>query len=407
MMFRLVTIAFILLGQWYLLRRVLKYAATLAFMPSWYRTVIITLFVIFNIPLMFVYLYLWRLTQMPDSILILMTPFFIWHIATLFIFLILLVSHIITLPFKIAKKTATVHPIVKEYVDTMKTSAQYQQFDFSRRAFLHKGVIGLSAYSFIGATAGVVGKDEYEIIRTTVTIPNLPQEFRGFTIGMMSDIHSSVFMNKDDMSEYVSIMNSLKTDLVVVTGDMGNSQTEEVYPFAEAFSNLKADYGIYGVLGNHDFFAKNVDLVAKEIDGCGVKLLRNDAVKILKNNSYLNLVGVDDIGRKTDPDDYLTRALASVKNELPKILLCHKPYYFENATNMNIDLTLSGHTHGGQVVFGIVDRTPISLAALASKYVAGLYRMGPSQLYVNKGIGSVGVPFRINCPPELTVITLA
>jgi len=194
---------------------------------------------------------------------------------------------------------------------------------------------------------------------------------------------------------------------VVVTGDMVNSQTEEVYPFAEAFSNLKAEYGIYGVLGNHDFFAKNVDLVAKEIDGCGVKLLRNDAIKILKNNSYLNLVGVDDIGRKTDPNDYLTRALSSVKNDHPKILLCHKPYYFENAKDMNIDLTLSGHTHGGQVVFGVVDRTPISLAALASKYVAGLYRLGPSQLYVNKGIGSVGVPFRINCPPELTVITLA
>jgi predicted MPP superfamily phosphohydrolase len=406
-MFRFVTIAIIMLGQWYLFQRVLKFTAPLPIHRPWHRTAIITLFVIFNLPLVFVYFYIWRLTQMPDHILTLLTPFFIWHMATLFIFIILCISQVIKLPFKIIKKTATVHPKVKDYLETMKTSAQFQQFDSSRRSFLQKGVIGLSAYSFIGATAGVVGKDEYEIIRKTVTIPNLPDVFKGFTIGVMSDIHSSVFMNKDDMSEYVSIMNSLNTDLVVVTGDMVNSQTEEVYPFAEAFSSLKADYGVYGVLGNHDFFTKNVDLVAKEIDGCGVKLLRNDAVKILKENSYLNLVGVDDIGRNTDPNDYLTRALASVKNDLPKILLCHKPYYFENAREMHIDLTLSGHTHGGQVVFGVVDRTPISLAALASKYVAGLYHMGPSQLYVNKGIGSVGVPFRINCPPELTVITLA
>ena len=381
--------------------------ALLPFHRPWHRTAIISLFVIFNIPLVFVYFYIWRLTQMPDHTLTLLTPFFIWHMATLFIFIMLLISQIIKLPFKVIKKTATAHPKVKDYIETMKTTAQFQQFDSSRRSFLQKGVIGLSAYSFIGATAGVVGKDDYEIIRKTVTIPNLPDAFKGFTIGLMSDIHSSVFMNKEDMAEYVSIMNSLHTDLVVVTGDMVNSQTEEVYPFAEAFSNLHAKYGVYGVLGNHDFFTKNVDLVAKEIDGCGVKLLRNDAVKILKGNSYLNLVGVDDIGRKTDPNEYLTRALSSVRNDLPKILLCHKPYYFDNARDMNIDLTLSGHTHGGQVVFGVVDRTPISLAALASKYVAGLYRLGTSQLYVNKGIGSVGVPFRINCPPELTVITLS
>lgn len=406
-MFRIVTIAVILLGQGYLLFRFLKYAKTVSWMPSWYRPAIILLFVLFNIPLIFIYFYLWRLTQMPQTVLTILTPVFIWHMATLFIFLILFVVALIKVPFRLLHTTASYHPTIKEYVDTMKTTPHYRQFDSSRRAFLQKGVIGLSAYSFIGATAGVVGKDDYEIIRKTVSIPNLPDAFKGFTIGIMSDIHSSVFMNKEDMSAYVSIMNSLNTDLVVVTGDMVNSQTEEVYPFAEAFSQLRASYGIYGVLGNHDFFTKNVELVAKEIDGCGVKLLRNDAVKIAKDGSFFNLIGVDDIGRRTDPNDYLSRALSSVTNERPKILLCHKPYYFDNAKEMNIDLTLSGHTHGGQVVFGVVDRTPISLAALASKYVAGLYQLGSSQLYVNKGIGSVGVPFRINCPPELTVITLA
>ncbi|MBI2429737.1 MAG: metallophosphoesterase [Ignavibacteriales bacterium] len=289
----------------------------------------------------------------------------------------------------------------------MKETQRYQKFDASRRSFLQKGVIGLSAYSFIGSTAGVISKDEYDIIHQTVSIPNLPDAFKGFRIGMLSDVHSSVFMNKEDMDLYVKAMNDLKTDLVVVTGDFVNSQTEEVYPFIESFSELRAPHGVYGCLGNHDYFARDVELVAKEVDGCGVKLLRNDAVKIQKGNSYFNLIGVDDIGRNVKADDYITRAMVSVKNDLPKILLCHKPYFFENAKNQKIDLTLSGHTHGGQIVFGTIDRMPISLAAFASKYVAGLYSLNDSQLYVNRGLGSVGVPFRINCPPEVTVLTLA
>ncbi len=289
----------------------------------------------------------------------------------------------------------------------MKETPQFQKFDSSRRSFLQKGVIGLSAYSFAGSTAGAVSSGDYDVIYKTIIIPNLPDEFKGFTIGMMSDIHSSVFMNKEDMDGYVQAMNDLKTDLIVVTGDFVNSQTEEVYPFVEAFSNLASPNGVYGCLGNHDFFARDVERVAKEVDGCGVKLLRNDAVKIQKGSSFFNLVGVDDIGRNVDPNDYITKALAFAKNDQPKILLCHKPYYFSNANDLGIDLTLSGHTHGGQIVFGMVDGSPISLASLASKYVAGLYTLDKSKLYVNKGIGSVGVPFRINCPPELTVITLA
>ncbi|MDP1677725.1 MAG: metallophosphoesterase [Bacteroidota bacterium] len=289
----------------------------------------------------------------------------------------------------------------------MKETSGFKKFDASRRSFLQKGVIGLSAYSFVGATAGAVNGNDFEVINKTIMIPNLPEQFKGFTIGMMSDIHSSVFMNKEDMDGYVSAMNALKTDLIVVTGDFVNSQTEEVYQFAEAFSNLKSPNGVYGCLGNHDYFAKDVELVAKKVDECGIKLLRNDAIKIEKDNSFFNLIGVDDIGRNVKPDDYMIRALSFVKNDQPKILLCHKPYYFSNAKNLGIDLTLSGHTHGGQVVFGKVDGTPISLAAFASKYIAGLYTLDKSQLYVNKGIGSVGIPFRINCPPELTVITLA
>lgn len=368
---------------------------------------IIALFVLCNIPMYFVYFYFWRLTQLPADVSMFITPFYVWHIATLFIFLVLGLIALVKLPFKLSYKLFALHPFIHSKVQSMKTTSTYQKFDSSRRSFLQKGVIGLSAYSFVGASAGVVTSGEYEITKKTITIPNLPEEFKGFTIGMMSDIHSSIFMNKADMAEYVKAMNELNTDLVVVTGDMVNSKVEEVYPFAEAFSELKAKYGIYGCLGNHDYFTRNIDLVAKEIDNCGVKLLRNDAVQIKKGDAFFNLVGVDDIGRNDDPVDYMTKALAFANNNQPKILLCHKPYFFEQAKKLGCALTLSGHTHGGQIVFGTVERTPISLASLASKYVSGLYTLDDANLYVNNGIGYTGIPFRINCPAELTVITLA
>ena len=406
-MFRLYTILFILTGQVYLFFRILKYLTSGQKFPSWLKPTLIILFIVFNLPLIWVYFYIWRLTHLPEYTVMLLTPFFIWHMATLFIFLVLGMTALIKLPFLIPYKAALFHPVIKSKVHEMKEKQQFQKFDATRRSFMQKGVIGLSAYSFIGSAAGVVSKDEYDIIQQTVKIPNLPDEFKGFRIGMLSDVHSSVFMNKEDMTMYVKAMNDLNTDLVVVTGDFVNSQTEEVYPFAEAFSELKAQHGVYGCLGNHDYFARDVELVAKEVNDCGVKLLRNDAVKIYKRNSFFNLLGVDDIGRNTNADDYFANAIASAKNDQPKILLCHKPYFFENAKNHRIDLTLSGHTHGGQIVFGTIDRMPISLAAFASKYVAGIYSLGDSQLYVNRGLGSVGVPFRINCPPEVTVLTLS
>ncbi|MGA7160528.1 MAG: metallophosphoesterase [Bacteroidota bacterium] len=267
------------------------------------------------------------------------------------------------------------------------------------------GAVALSAYSFIGATKGLIDRNDYDIIDRTVRIPNLPDEFKGFTIGLMSDIHSCVFMKKPAMDNYVAALNSLKTDVIFVPGDFVNSETEEVYPLAEAFSALRAPYGVYGCLGNHDYYA-DVDVVAKEVDGCGVKLLRNDAVKINKGSSFINLVGVDDIPINGTPDTYLDRALSSVQNTNPRILLCHKPYYLETFADRNIDLTLAGHTHGGQIVFANIGNMIVCPAALFSKYVWGLYKFGKSQMYVTRGIGTVGVPIRINCPPEITKITL-
>ncbi len=406
-MFRIIISAVLLTGQLFLYYRFAKFVDQLIERFHPLKKIGLVLFIFFNAALLVIAYYFWRLSDIPRDVQMLLYPVYIWHIATLFIFFALLIAELFKLPFVVIFNVVKYIPFIGTKVSQMADSPRFKSLNASRRAFLQKGFVGLSAYSFVGATAGTITEGDYEIVNTTVTIPNLPDEFKGFRIGMMSDLHSSIFMNKEDMDVYVKAMNDLKTDLVVVTGDFVNSQTQEVYQFAEAFSNLKAPNGVYGCLGNHDYFTKNVDLVAKEVDGCGVKLLRNDAIKIQKGNSFFNLLGVDDIGRSMDPNDYFSKALAFAKNNNPKILLCHKPYYFEQATKLGIDLTLSGHTHGGQIVFGTVDQTPISLATLASKYVSGLYTINSSHLYVNNGIGFTGLPIRINCPAELTVLTLA
>ena len=403
---RIVVASLLFAVQWYLYKRtrvffdggVKKFPRTPAIVAS--------VFLLFNFPLFLLVFIRISTTAFPIPFLYCgVYPFFVWHAATFFIFLMLSVLRILKLPLDVLLLTSkAISPLNKRIV-AMKSTSSFTRFDDSRRAFLKTGALVMSGYSFIGATKGIVDRDDFDVVERTVLVRGLPDEFKGFTIGLMSDIHSSVFMTKPEMDTYVNALNALKTDVIFVPGDFVNSQTEEVYPFAEAFSALRAPSGVYGCLGNHDYFA-NVDVVAKEVDACGVKLLRNDAVKIWKGSSYINVLGVDDIPMSGTPETFLGRALTSAQNDQPKILLCHKPYFLETFAAHNIDLTLSGHTHGGQIVFAKIGNTIVSLASLFSKYVWGLYQFNDAQMYVTRGIGTVGVPFRINCPPEITKITL-
>ncbi len=392
--------------QWYLHKRTLSSINSSARFPARVPRFVSFLFLLFNAPLVVLLFHRISLAEFSKPFLYAaVLPFYIWHGATLFIFLVFGILRILQIPFDlIIRLVRLITPLQRRLIE-MKSTSRYNQFDKSRRIFLKTSALAVSTYSFIGATKGVIDRDEYDIIEKTVHIANLPDEFKGFTVGLMSDIHSSVFMTKPEMDDYVAALNNLKTDIIFVPGDFVNSQTEEVYPFAEAFSAVRAPFGVYGCLGNHDYFA-DVDVVAKEVDACGVKLLRNDAVKIQKGNSFINVIGVDDIPMSGKPETYLARALSSIQNSSPKILLCHKPYFLETIAGHNIDLTLAGHTHGGQIVFAKIGNTYISPATLFSKYVWGLYKFNNAQMYVTRGIGTVGVPFRVNCPPEITKITL-
>jgi predicted MPP superfamily phosphohydrolase len=334
-------------------------------------------------------------------------PFYIWQGATIGLGLAILAGIIVVSPLRLAGAVLRRLPWTATGFRRMTENPVVVRFDASKRAFLLRGMEGLTAVSFGAATYGVIsGRSGYEFTESSIPVRDLPPALDGFTIGLVSDIHSSSFMTKKQMDGYCTALMSLGTDLIVVPGDFVNSRTEEVYPFAESFSALHAPCGVYGVLGNHDFYAPDPDRVAREVDACGVRLLRNDSVIIGKNGARFALMGIDDVGRSERATSHMQSAARGVPDALPRVLLCHRPYFLEEAAAMGMDLVLSGHTHGGQIVFGRIGPLVLTPAAIASPYVWGNYSRGRTQMYVSRGIGTVGLPMRVNCPPEVTRITL-
>lgn len=334
-----------------------------------------------------------------------------------FISVWLLVGKVIKLPFQIPIWIAKIFRPLRQKINSVKETKAVQKVDLSRRKFVRYATMGISTYAFAGATYGMLRHDSYVIDHKTITIENLPQELRGTTITLISDIHAGQYMDEKEMREYADVINSLESDIVCIPGDFVNFESKDVHMLTNAFRDLKAKHGVYGSLGNHDFF-QDVDYVAKAIvNESPVQLLRNDHRSIDIKGKKLFMLGVDDTrGSGSNMDtvlNYYTGLEAKLKqtdaefNSAPKILLCHKPYGFDSLAQKDIDLVLSGHTHGGQVVplkFGTFN---MSFAATVSKYIEGIYKIGKSNMYVSRGIGSVGLPIRLNCPPEITKITLA
>lgn len=373
------------------------------------------LFVAGDIPWIFLYVY--RRVHGETNALgwTVMYPFAVWQ-AVLFLWVMLLmvfgsVEGVWKLGRGLFRLLTGVH----------KSAAQPPAADPMRRRILHGGAIGITGIAFVSTTAGVLLRDEFETNNVEMLIPDLPPEFNGFRIAFISDIHSGIFLDKETMMKYAAVVNALKADCIVLPGDFINSMDSEIYPFAEAFSALHAPHGVFGVTGNHDHFA-NAELVCRESEQAGIKMLRNEHVMLERNGARIALLGIDDpyVGRneplryvQTGKSESIEAMLKGVPDGTKKILLCHRPYPFEEFAQIGMDVMLSGHTHGGQIVLGEFGGLSLSFASLASKYVHGRYVAAGnatgnprSQMYVSRGIGTVGLPLRINCPPEVTTIVL-
>ena len=404
--FRIVVSALLILIQLFFYRKALGYIRK-NHKPRWYRAVIHGLFATFNLPMLITMALRLPLYAYPSWLISIgVYPFYLWHFSMIILFVLMMIGKLLKVPFVATAWILSRFTRTKQLLEAARLNKTYLHFDQSRRVFVRQGITALGGATLAGSVYGILIRDRFEILHESILIRNLPDQFEGFTIGLISDIHSSVFMTLDQMRRYVTAVNDLGTDLITIPGDFVNSMVEEVYPFAQAFSELKAPHGVYGVFGNHDHYAGQIDTLAKEINGCGIKLLQNENVAIQRGDAALYLLGIDDVGSSKRAGGFMNAAMAGTKPEGPKILLCHRPYYFDQAANRSIDLTLAGHTHGGQIVFMKIGKDVIAPARIVSPYVAGNYTIAQSHMYVSRGIGTVGVPIRLNCPPEITKITL-
>jgi len=379
-------------------------------------------FIIFNIP----YIYL-AINRMDFSMIsgalyyCYIIPFYIFQAATIFIGVVLIAIKIIKLPYIIFYSIAKKIKSTRDKIDALKAKRSFKKFDDSRRKFIRAGGVLFTGYAFTSATVGILKKDEFSVTNQDIIIKNLPANLKGLRIGLISDIHSGPYMTTDQMKRYVEYINNLNVDVMLIPGDLTNSQRAEVYPFTKAFRDLKAKYGVYATLGNHDYF-HDAEYVAKAvIEETPIRLLRNENKVLEINNEKLLLLGMEDTRQSGSKFDeaifrYFDKTVADAKVDLkkdnivfesiPKILVYHKPYFFKDFAKENIDLTVSGHTHGGQIVFAKAGSINLSLASSVSPYIDGVYKTGDLSMYVTRGIGTVGLPLRLNCPPEIAILTL-
>ena len=234
--------------------------------------------------------------------------------------------------------------------------------------------------------------------RVEIKLKRLPAKLDGFKIVQLSDTHHSPFTSLEHISRAVKISNRLKPDLFLLTGDYVSHDSDYIAPVAEVLGELKAEFGTYACLGNHDHWT-DADLVTHLFRGEGITVLINEGVRLEARGASFWLAGVDDymVG-KTDVE-------ASLKGAFPdelKLLLAHNPIIFRQAARLGIDLTFSGHTHGGQVKIREEEKRILPRRKLSS----GLHYRRESQIYITRGIGTVVLPVRYQCPPEISLIEL-
>jgi predicted MPP superfamily phosphohydrolase len=275
----------------------------------------------------------------------------------------------------------------------------------TRRAFLQAGALaagGLALYS------GEIERHWIDIHHVSIQLKNLPEEFRGFRIAHLADFHYGEYSEPTYIRSVVRATNALQPDLIALTGDFISAaplvrsiSIDFTYHCADLLARLECPRR-FAVMGNHDALVGRVE-VSGALESRGIEVLHNRSIPIERRGARLWLAGVADILAGGEADLAAAIPKLRAKNKEPLILMAHEPDYADSVTGSGVDLMLSGHTHGGQVRIPFIP--PVGLPPLGQKYVEGLFSIGDLQLFVTRGIGTVGVPFRFRCPPEITVIT--
>ena len=265
-----------------------------------------------------------------------------------------------------------------------------------------------------------IGRYNYKINKIDLKFTNLPQSFNGLKIVQISDLHIGSY-NKDykEIEKIVKIVNNQDADLLIFTGDLVNNFASELNGYIPILQKLHAAIGKYSILGNHDYGdysswinqqekIKNLEEIKEAQKETGFKLLLNNSIKIKRDNEEITIIGTENWGLPPFHQyGDLTKSMANVDTNSFKILLTHDPTYWDSTVvkKTNIELTLAGHTHGMQFGISFAGKR-WSPAQYMYKHWGGLYEINNQYLYVNTGIGVIGIPGRVGMPPEITVVTL-
>lgn len=333
-------------------------------------------------------------------------PFQWWMLASLLGFAAMTVFYILS------RVGLTAHWAYRKTFSAHKPAGE-QFFSPERRRFLNTAAVAVSATPFAACAYGLLyERTDVQITHQRIFLSRLPKAFDGFRIAQLSDIHIGPFMPVEQIHRCVAKVNALKPDLVALTGDFVTWEGSPQAAVVEALSPLKAPFGVFGSLGNHEIWANVEDSITRLFAERGVRILRYQNALIESGGERLNLIGVDyetqtHFGRSHHGEvrQYLARVPPLMVPGAVNILLSHNPNTFDRAAQLGIELSLAGHTHGGQVAMEYISPN-LSPARLITPYVRGWFRKGGSQLYVNRGIGTIFSPVRVGSPPEITLYEL-
>ena len=273
----------------------------------------------------------------------------------------------------------------------------------NRRDFLRVAGLTFGA-GLVTATSYLAINDESQdpvIDRIPLAIRNLHPALEGLTIVQITDVHLYPLTQPELVKKSVLMANELKPDLVVLTGDYVWQDLEAIYELAPLFAGLDAKYGIFSILGNHDYWL-DADVITRAMESAGLPVLINQGVSIQQGKGSIFVAGLDD-GWSGNPD--LDETLDGANSSEPVILLCHEPDLADRySLDGRVDVQLSGHTHGGQIRLPGIGA--MVLPYLGRKYDIGLYRVNEMLLYTNRGFGVISEPVRFNCPPEISQFIL-
>ena len=304
-------------------------------------------------------------------------------------------------------QTVTAEPTApRSRISPDETGSGHSPFRLTRRHFLALSAASIGGLAFY---AGEISRHELTLEQRTIHLPRLPDAFRGMRIVQISDFHYTEYTEPFFMREVVRQVNRLRPDIVFLTGDFvsfgpwGHGYARRHAPeCASILSGIECPLR-YAILGNHDVVVGS-SYVVGPLHEHGIPVLLNRAVALEKDGQRVWLAGTNSAcENRFHPEKAITPAIMNSKEAL--IVLAHEPDVLPEIARYNADLMLSGHTHGGQVRIPFLP--PLVLPPWGKRYVEGLFSYGPTQLYVNRGIGAVGLPFRFRCPPEITLLTLA